>query len=79
MNDQPEGAENMQDIIRSDPILPYRILYFCREGVYSEIYRVLKPGGVFACYEWCLTDKYDASNEKHRKIKKQIEVTQLLP
>lgn len=46
----------------------------CREGVYSEIYRVLKPGSVFACYEWCLTDKYDASNEKHRLIKKQIEV-----
>lgn len=46
----------------------------CREGVYSEIYRVLKPGCVFACYEWCLTDKYDASNEKHRLIKKQIEV-----
>lgn len=47
----------------------------CREGVYSEIYRVLKPGCVFACYEWCLTDKYDASNEQHRLIKKQIEVS----
>ena len=23
-----------------------------REGVYSEIFRVLKPGQVFACYEW---------------------------
>lgn len=45
-----------------------------REGVYGEIYRVLKPGSVFACYEWCLTDKYDPSNEKHRVIKKQIEV-----
>lgn len=43
--------------------------------MYSEIYRVLKPGCVFACYEWCLTDKYDASNDKHRLIKKQIEVT----
>lgn len=47
-----------------------------REGVYGEIYRVLKPGAVFACYEWCLTDKYDASNEKHRLIKKQIEVSE---
>ena len=28
-----------------------------RKGVYSEILRVLKPGGTFACYEWCLTDK----------------------
>lgn len=42
--------------------------------MYSEIYRVLKPGCVFACYEWCLTDKYDASNAKHCLIKKQIEV-----
>ncbi|CAM9227169.1 unnamed protein product, partial [Ectocarpus fasciculatus] len=50
-----------------------------REGVYSEIYRVLKPGCVFACYEWCLTDKYDASNDKHRLIKKQIEEGDGLP
>ena len=28
-----------------------------RVGVYSEIHRVLKPGGTFACYEWCLADK----------------------
>ncbi|CAM9175784.1 unnamed protein product [Ectocarpus sp. 6 AP-2014] len=50
-----------------------------REGVYSEIYRVLKPGCVFACYEWCLTDKFDASNDKHRLIKKQIEEGDGLP
>jgi len=24
-------------------------------GVYKEILRVLKPGGVFAGYEWCMT------------------------
>jgi sterol 24-C-methyltransferase len=30
-----------------------------RRGVYGEIFRVLKPGAVFACYEWCLTDEYD--------------------
>ena len=28
-----------------------------RVGVYSEIHRVLKPGGTFACYEWRLADK----------------------
>mmetsp|Transcript_18951 Transcript_18951/g.26748 ORF Transcript_18951/g.26748 Transcript_18951/m.26748 type:complete len:366 (+) Transcript_18951:303-1400(+) len=31
-----------------------------RVGCYSEIYRVLKPGAIFACYEWCLTDRYNA-------------------
>jgi len=50
-----------------------------RKGVYGEILRVLKPGGVFACYEWCLTDKYDAENEQHRKLKRDIEVGDGLP
>lgn len=50
-----------------------------REGVYGEIFRVLKPGSVFACYEWCLTDKYDANNAEHRLIKKQIEEGDGLP
>jgi sterol 24-C-methyltransferase len=50
-----------------------------REGVYSEIFRVLKPGRVFACYEWCLTDLYDPESEYHRLIKKQIEEGDGLP
>jgi hypothetical protein len=50
-----------------------------REGVYSQIYRVLKPGQIFACYEWCLTPKYDANNELHRTIKKKIEEGDGLP
>lgn len=50
-----------------------------REGVYSQIFRVLKPGQVFACYEWCLTPKYDPSNELHRTIKKKIEEGDGLP
>lgn len=50
-----------------------------RQGVYGEIMRVLKPGAVFACYEWCLTDKYDAHNAEHRKIKKAIEEGDGLP
>lgn len=50
-----------------------------REGVYSEIYRVLKPGQVFACYEWCLTPKHDPDNKLHRLIKKKIEEGDGLP
>jgi sterol 24-C-methyltransferase len=50
-----------------------------RVGVYSEILRVLKPGGVFATYEWCLTDKFDRSNPVHMKIKKDIEEGDGLP
>lgn len=50
-----------------------------RVGVYSEIYRVLKPGTIFAAYEWCMTDKYDPNNAEHNKIKKDIEEGDGLP
>jgi len=50
-----------------------------RVGVYSEIYRVLQPGAVFACYEWCMTDAYDKENADHNRIKKQIEEGDGLP
>jgi len=40
--------------------------------VYAEIFRVLKPGGRFACCEWILTDKYDPHNSYHRKLKEDI-------
>jgi sterol 24-C-methyltransferase len=50
-----------------------------RVGCYSEVYRVLKPGSVFACYEWCVTDKYDPADPEHRRIKKDIEVGDGLP
>ena len=50
-----------------------------RMGVYSEIFRVLKPGAVFATYEWCLTDHYDKENAEHRWIKKAIEEGDGLP
>jgi sterol 24-C-methyltransferase len=43
------------------------------EGVYSEIFRVLKPGGIFGVYEWLMTDEYDNNNTEHRKIRLGIE------
>ncbi|KAK8068489.1 S-adenosyl-L-methionine-dependent methyltransferase [Apiospora saccharicola] len=42
-------------------------------GVYSEIFRVLKPGGVFGVYEWLMTDDYDNENLHHREIRLGIE------
>lgn len=44
------------------------------EGVYGEAYRVLKPRGVFGCYEWVMTDKYDPTNREHLRIVRGIEV-----
>lgn len=49
------------------------------EGVYSEIYKVLKPGGIFAVYEWVMTDKYDETNPEHRKIAYEIELGDGIP
>ena len=43
-----------------------------REGVYSEIKRVLKPGAIFACYEWCLTDKFQ-KGERARERERERE------
>ena len=43
------------------------------EGVYSQIFRVLKPGGVFGVYEWLMTDAYDNSKPHHREIRLGIE------
>ena len=41
--------------------------------VYSQVFRVLKPGGVFGVYEWVMTDAYDNDNLEHRKIRLEIE------
>lgn len=43
------------------------------EDIYSEIFRVLKPGGVFGVYEWLMTDAYDNDNPHHREIRLGIE------
>jgi len=50
-----------------------------RCDVYREIFRVLKPGGCFISYEWCLTDKHDPKNPTHMWSKKRIEEGDGLP
>ena len=50
-----------------------------RVKCYKQIFNVLKPGSSFACYEWCMTDKYDASNPEHKRLKKDIEEGNGLP
>jgi len=50
-----------------------------RVGVYSEIFRILKPGGTFATYEWAMTDTYDPRNPTHVALKQGIERGNGLP
>ncbi|KAI8909941.1 hypothetical protein PhCBS80983_g02305 [Powellomyces hirtus] len=43
------------------------------ENVYGEIFRVLKPGAQFACYEWLTTDKYDDKDPVQKRIIHDVE------
>jgi len=49
------------------------------EGVYGEIMKVLKPGGVFGVYEWCMTDAWDPSNPEHKTLAHEIEIGNGIP
>ena len=43
-------------------------------SVYGEAFRLLKPGACFGVYEFCLTDRFDAQDPLHLKIKADIEL-----
>jgi len=50
-----------------------------RVQTFSGVHKVLKSGGLFAGYEWVMTDKYDSNNKEHVRIKEGIEVGNGLP
>ena len=43
-------------------------------SVYGEAYRLLKPGGRFAAYEYCMTDLFNPEDPVHIKAKTNIEL-----
>ncbi|KAF6176270.1 hypothetical protein GIB67_023561 [Kingdonia uniflora] len=49
------------------------------EEVYAEIYRILKPGGLYVSYEWVTTEKYDGENAEHVEVIQGIERGDALP
>lgn len=44
-----------------------------RRGPFKEVFRTLKPGGLFAGYDWCMTERYIAGDPSHERIKQGIE------
>lgn len=69
----PDGSFDSVFAIESLPHAPDR------RQAYREILRVLKPGGLFALHEWCLTERYAAANPRHQSLKFGIEVGNGLP
>ena len=49
------------------------------EGVYGEIMKILKPGGVFGVYEWVMTDEWDPSIPAHKALAHEIELGNGIP
>lgn len=42
------------------------------EKTFKEVYRLLKPGGKFACLDWASLDKYDPNNPHHAELMARI-------
>jgi len=50
-----------------------------KKAAYAEVFRVLRPGAIFAGYDWCVTPVYDGDNPEHRELKRRIEYGNDLP
>ena len=48
-------------------------------GVFSEVFRLLKPGACFGVYEYCLTDLFDPEDAHHQRLKSDLELGGGLP
>ena len=43
-----------------------------KEGAFAEIFRVLKPGALFWGQEMCMTERFDPTDARHQKIKRNL-------
>ncbi len=84
---EEEGLSDMAEYVQCDFInvdepdgsfdAVYAIEATChaadRESVFGEALRLLRPGGRFASYEWCMTDRFDPADSHHARLKNDIE------
>ena len=84
----PQGGAGSVQLVEADfTALPHKAATFdgayaieatchapSRIEVFAELFRVLKPGAPFACYEWVMTGAFDKANAKHAEAKLNIEV-----
>jgi len=45
-----------------------------RTELFTEVNRLLKPGSLFALYEWVMTEKYNPADPEQQNIKRNIEI-----
>lgn len=50
-----------------------------RMAAFAEVHRVLRPGGVFTGYDWCMTPLFNRDDPEHRRLKESIESTNAVP
>ena len=66
--DAPDNSFDAAFAIESTEHAPDKL------SIYGEVFRLLKPGGRFAGYEYCLTERFDPSNPHHLEVKAGIEL-----
>ena len=50
-----------------------------KAAAFAEAWRILKPGGLFASYDWCMTSKFAPADADHSYIKSEIMLGNDLP
>jgi len=92
LQNRAAGLDQQCSFVRSDFMqLPKDVMYDAaytieacvhapnRRDVFAQVLAVLKPGALFAGYEWCMTDKYDQRNTYHQRVKHDIAIGDGLP